>query len=100
LQTDPAYVHLSELQRAQLLNLYQESNPRPLKDLIVGQNPPIVAGDIEFRCTEEELFAGLIEVLYAMRNAVLHGELQPEEDALACYEPAYRILCRMLDCLA
>ncbi|WP_210186575.1 hypothetical protein, partial [Hyphomicrobium sp. NDB2Meth4] len=99
LQADPGYAALSEPQRAQLLNLYQEANPRPLKDLSAGQGAPIIAGDIEFRCTDEELFAGMIEVLYAMRNAVLHGELQPEEDALACYEPAYRIIQRMLDCL-
>jgi hypothetical protein len=99
LQADQGFATLSEPQRAQLLNLYQEANPRPLKDLIAGQNAPIIAGDIEFRCTDEELFAGLIEVLYAMRNAVLHGELQPEEDALSCYEPAYRIIHRMLDCL-
>lgn len=100
LQVAADFVALSERQRAELLNLYQEANPRPLRDLIVGQGAPIVAADIEFRCTVEELFCGLIEVLYAMRNAVLHGELQPEADALACYEPAYRIIQRMLDCLA
>jgi hypothetical protein len=52
-----------------------------------------------FRCSDEQLFAALIEILYGMRNALLHGELQPHEQAFAAYEPAYRILMRFLGCL-
>ena len=47
----------------------------------------------------DQLFAGLIEVTCAMRDAMLHGEPQPHEQAFAAYEPAYRILMRFLGCL-
>jgi hypothetical protein len=32
-----------------------------------------------------------------MRNALLHGELQPHGQAFEAYEPAYRIVMRFLD---
>ena len=38
------------------------------------------------------MLAGLVETLYAMRNALLHGEVNPDAQVLACYEPAYRIV--------
>jgi len=56
----------------------------------------IIAGDIEFRCTDGQMFTAIIEIIYAMRNVLLHGELQPHEQAFAAYEPAYRILMRFL----
>jgi hypothetical protein len=31
-----------------------------------------------------------------MRNALLHGELQPEEAAFRAYEPTYRIIMKFL----
>jgi hypothetical protein len=47
---------------------------------------------MHFQCTNEDLLAGLVETLYAMRNALLHGEVDPDEQVLACFEPAYRIV--------
>jgi hypothetical protein len=82
-----------------LLALYRECAPRPITDLTAGIGAPIVAGEIEFRCTNDQLFAGIIEVIYAMRNVLLHGELQPDVQAFEAYEPAYRILMRFLDCM-
>jgi hypothetical protein len=38
-------------------------------------------------------------LICAMRNAMLHGELQPHDQAFAAYEPAYRIVMRFLDAL-
>jgi hypothetical protein len=90
---------LSSRQQANLAQLYRRCNPRPLTDCFDGDGDRIVAGDIEFRCTDDQLFAGLIEIIYAMRNLLLHGELQPHEQAFAAYEPAYRILMRFLACL-
>lgn len=70
-----------------------------MTDLMSGSSGPIRAGDVEFRCSDTQLFAGLIEIIYAMRNALLHGELQPHDQAFATYEPAYRIVMRFLDAL-
>lgn len=94
----PNYVaERSDEKRDQLRNLYQQCNPRPISNLLVGAEPPIVAGDIEFRCLDTELFSAIIEVIYAMRNALLHGELQAEEPAFRAYEPAYRIVMKFLN---
>jgi hypothetical protein len=94
----PNYVaERSDEKRDQLRNLYQQCNPRPISNLLVGTEPPIVAGDIEFRCLDTELFSAIIEVIYSMRNALLHGELQPEEPAFRAYEPAYRIIMKFLN---
>ena len=54
---------------------------------------------MEFRCTADNLLAGLIETIYAMRNALLHGEVDPDAQVLACYEPAYRNVMRFLACI-
>lgn len=56
----------------------------------------IVAGTISFPRTCDDLFGGVIVTIYRMRNMLLHGELKPDPAALACYEPAYRLLRRML----
>jgi hypothetical protein len=94
----PNYVaELSNEKRDQLRSLYQQSSPRPLSNLLVGTEPPIVAGEIEFRCLDTELFAAIIEVIYSMRNALLHGELQAEAAAFSTYEPAYRIIMKFLN---
>ena len=65
-------------------------------NLLAGTEPPILAGTITFRCTCEDLFGGIIETIYRMRNMLLHGELKPDPRALACYAPAYHIVRRML----
>lgn len=95
----PQYVGLSQTMQGHLRGLYQACCPRPVSNLLVGGEPPILAGEMEFRCTDEELFFGLIEVIYALRNSLLHGELQPDERAFRAYEPAYRIVMRFLNCV-
>ena len=88
--------NLSMAQRTTLRQLYAGCNPRPMRDLLRGGADRLQIGTMEFQCTAEELLAGLIETLYAMRNALLHGEVDPDPRVLACYEPAYRIVMRFL----
>lgn len=95
----PQFGALSQTMQGHLRGLYQACCPRPVSNLLVGAARPIVAGDLEFRCTSEELFFGLVEVIYALRNSLLHGELQPDERAFRTYEPAYRIVMRFLNCV-
>jgi hypothetical protein len=95
----PQYVLLSATMQGSLRGLYQTCCPRPLSNLLVGTERPIIAGEQSFRCTSEELFFGLVEVIYALRNSLLHGELQPDERAFRTYEPAYRIVMRFLNCV-
>ncbi len=88
----PAFLQLSNDQRTVLRELYDSCNPRPMRDLLRDGAPPMQIAAVEFQCTPEDLLAGLIETIYAMRNALLHGEVEPDSSVLKCYEPAYRIV--------
>lgn len=90
------FMALSHTQQGRFRALYADCNPRPTVNLLTGAEPPIKAGTIEFRCADEDLFGGVIETIYRMRNMLLHGELKPDPQALACYAPAYYILRRLL----
>jgi len=92
-------VNLSQAQQTTLRQLYDGCNPRPMIDLIQGGGPQIQIGSINFQCTPEDLFGGLIETIYTMRNALLHGEVEPHENVLACYEPAYQIVMKFINCV-
>lgn len=91
--------NLSEPQQTTLRQFYDGCNPRPMRDLLRGGADRLQIGAMEFQCTPEELLAGLVETIYAMRNALLHGEVDPDPKVLACYEPAYRIVMMFLGCV-
>ncbi|MES2442498.1 MAG: hypothetical protein V4574_06675 [Pseudomonadota bacterium] len=93
---DNIFLALSPERQNQFRALYAYCNPRPMVNLLAGDEPEIVAGTITFRCTSENLFGGVIETIYQMRNMLLHGELKPDPAALACFAPAYQLLRRML----
>jgi hypothetical protein len=99
LQGHERFGWLSGAQRATLLGLYRRCDPRPMTDLFAARDIHIAAADVEFRCTDQQLFEALIEVIYGLRNTLLHGELQPHEQAFAAYEPAYRIVMKFLTCV-
>lgn len=91
--------NLSRAQRTTLRHFYDGCNPRPMRDLLRGGSERLQIGAMEFQCTPEELLSGLIETIYAMRNALLHGEVDPDPKVLVCYEPAYRIVMIFLGCV-
>ena len=93
------FISLSQAQRSTLQTFYVAADPRPMIDLTAAGGVELLIGTIPFNCRAEQIFFGLIEVIYAMRNALLHGELQPDKQVLACYDPAYRIIMHFLDCL-
>jgi hypothetical protein len=91
--------NLSEAQRTNLRQFVDGCNPRPMRDLLRGPDGPLQIGTMAFRCTGQDLLAGVVETIYAMRNALLHGEVDPDPGVLSCYEPAYRIVMRFLGCV-
>ena len=99
----PEFTNLSQTQRATLRQFYESCNPRPMSDLVRGDGrgdvPELDIGTTQFHCTAEDLLSGLIETIYAMRNALLHGEANPDPEVLSCYEPAYRIVMQFLACI-
>ena len=95
---------LNAMQQGYLKALYQKMNPILTVDLTNyatdHRQVPIQAGTYQFRCTQEELFAGVCEIIYQMRNTLFHGELVPSREATACYEPAYNIVRKFLMCIS
>ncbi|WP_298919105.1 hypothetical protein [uncultured Algimonas sp.] len=93
----PEFINnLSGAQQTRLRAFYDGCNPRPTVDLVQGGGPHLQVSTMHFQCTNEDLLAGLVETLYAMRNALLHGEVDPDEQVLACFEPAYKIVTGFL----
>jgi hypothetical protein len=90
------FMTLSITQQVTLREFYDGCNPRPMVDLVQGGGPALQAGAMAFQCSSEHLLAGLVETIYTMRNALLHGEVDPDPQVLACYEPAYRIVMHFL----
>ncbi len=94
---------LSPTQQGVLRQLYAEVSPNWVENLLTYQDPAtavdIECGAYRFKCGKNALFAGMVEVLYQMRCILFHGELAPSKDAIACYEPAYRLVRRFLDCV-
>ena len=88
--------NLSAPQQTALRRFYDGCNPRPMADLVQGGGPALPLGGMHFQCTPEDLLAGLVETIYMMRNALLHGEVDHDPQVLSCYEPAYRIVMHFL----
>ena len=84
--------NLSVAQRQTFRQFYESCNPRPMRDLVQGGGPNLQVAAMEFQCTPEDLLSGVVETIYSMRNALFHGEVDLDEQVLACYEPAYRIV--------
>lgn len=87
---------LNQTQMARITEMYKRVNPEIIADLTNHTDDEIECDAYTFRCSSEDLFAGIIETLYSMRCMLFHGELVPSKDAKLCYEPAYRILKHFL----
>jgi hypothetical protein len=90
--------------QAFLRQLYEEARPSWVVDLtqykdLDHNTREIKCGAYAFKCGKEALFAGVVEVVYLMRCTLFHGELVPTKDAIACYEPAFRLVRRFLECV-
>jgi hypothetical protein len=88
--------------QASLRQLYLEAAPKWVENLTTYKDPDvnnreIKCGAFSFLCGKDALFAGVVEVLYQMRNTLFHGELVPTRGAVLCYEPAYRLVRRFLE---
>lgn len=116
LENDPAYASLTVEQRSQLKGRYQQINPFLMVDLTnqinnvprirvaslpgsMPRHPTIAMGHIQFCDNPEYIFAGLVEVIYNLRNLLFHGVIVPTNDHNEVYEPAYFILRRFLRCI-
>jgi hypothetical protein len=106
LEARPEYQHtMTQNLREFLRQVYASVAPRWIENLKIYVDTevnarPIQCGAHVFQCGKEALFAGVVEVVYQMRNSLFHGELIPTKEAISCYEPAYRLVRRFLECVS
>jgi len=77
-------------------------NTQEIADLLntTRSGTSIKCSSYTFYCSREELFAAVIEAVYLMRCHLFHGEISPTRQASECYEPAYRIVRRFINCVS
>lgn len=85
-----------------LLGVYRQVNPRKAESLLYQgrkKKEGIVCGAYKMIKEEKKLAAGLIEILYSLRNALFHGVIDPNKDANKVYGAAYQILHTLVGAL-
>ena len=87
------FTHLSGTQASQLQNHYRRANPRLTTDLLdLNGGTHIPFGTYQFCANTEHIFAGLIGIIYDLRNLLFHGELVPADNYNETYGAAYHVL--------
>ncbi|MDB6125549.1 MAG: hypothetical protein JWQ71_4542 [Pedosphaera sp.] len=93
------FMSLNSEDKARLRRCYEEANPMCFASLLATSPPPadaLVMDGYYFVKDNAAIFAGLIEILYCMRNLLFHGELVPDPKTNRTYEPAYHLLRHLL----
>jgi hypothetical protein len=98
----PEYLALNVDRRARLLACYREVHPIEYRSLLAEANvrDPLLMDTYRFVREPDVVFAGVVAVLYALRNLLFHGELVPDPPTNRTYEPAYRILRGLISSIA
>jgi hypothetical protein len=96
----PDFLKLSDNDKAFLQQSYVAANPSVFSSLLnSGENPDdsLMMDGYHFTKDKAALFAGLIEILYSLRNLLFHGEVVPDPPTNRTYEPAYHALRQLLE---
>jgi hypothetical protein len=88
--------------RGALLACYKDVDPYVFRSLLAesSERSPIDMDGYRFVNDCSAIFAGLVDVLYGMRNLLFHGELVPDPAANRTYEPGYHLLRHFLAAIA
>lgn len=101
--------------QSEILSCYHEINPLKARNLVVQpqikskNNPKLIAPvnctlidndkHLYFINEPETIAKGLIEILYNLRNALFHGEVNPSQEVQKIYKEAYLILLNLIKSL-
>lgn len=96
-----ALVSLKQSWKDELIGCYKSVAPLSRETLLDNNtsSEAIICGEIRFISDIEKVTHGLIEILFNLRNALLHGEINPNGDANKVYGAAYHILRSVIECL-
>ncbi|MFA7242220.1 MAG: hypothetical protein WC091_19080 [Sulfuricellaceae bacterium] len=94
IQTHADYLALQPNDRARILACYKQANPYIFRSLlaVATDSCTLQMDSYKFEHDPAAIFAGLLDVLYAMRNLLFHGELVPDPQTNRTYEPAYHLV--------
>jgi hypothetical protein len=95
----PDFLKLNNEDRAFLHQSYAAANPSIFKSVLAdpSHGQSLLMDGYHFTNDKNAVFSALIEILYAMRNLLFHGEVVPDPQTNRTYEPAYHILRRLLE---
>ncbi len=98
----PEFQQLPINKRAILVACYNKVNPYAFRSLLAGSSERSSIDMDGYRFVNDcsAIFAGLVDVLYGMRNLLFHGELMPDPPANRTYEPGYHLLRHFLAAIA
>lgn len=96
-----ALASVKQAWKDELIGCYKSVAPLSIETLLDNSTSgrSIMCGGIRFISDLEKVTYGLIEVLFNLRNALLHGEINPNGDANKVYGAAYQILRCVIECL-
>lgn len=98
----PGYIALGAEDKARLRQCYEAANPFCFASLLAPSPPPtnaILMDGLHFVNDKAAIFAGLVEILYSMRNMLFHGEIVPDPQTNRTYEPAYHLVRHLTRCI-
>lgn len=98
----PDYIALGNEDKARLRQCYEAANPFSFASLLAASPRPenaILMDGLHFTDDKEAIFAGLVEILYSMRNMLFHGEIVPDPQTNRTYEPAYHLVRHLTRCI-
>ena len=96
------YLSLGGDHKSRLRQCYEAADPSCFTTLLAPSPPPsdaLLMDGYHFINNKAAIFAGLIEVLYSMRNLLFHGELVPDPQTNRTYEPAYHLVRHLTHCI-
>lgn len=102
IQSCPDFLALKDTDQSRMLECYKLANPFRFRSLLADATDknPLKMDSFKFVREREAIFAGSIDVLYAMRNLLFHGELVPDPQTNRTYEPAYHLLRHLISTIS
>jgi hypothetical protein len=101
-ETLPDFLCRNQDERGFLRQCYEAADPQCFESLLAPNSLPqnaLLMDGYHFRNEKAVIFAGLVEVLYSMRNLLFHGELVPDQQTNRTYEPAYHLVRHLTHCI-
>jgi hypothetical protein len=98
IQAHADFLSLKDTDQSRMLECYRQANPFRFRSLIADASATssLKMDSYKFVDDRAAIFAGSIDILYAMRNLLFHGELVPDSQANRTYEPAYHLLRHLI----